>query len=280
MKKNEISTLISQLSNPERCWDAMLDIKFINGKEIHPFLLKHLQDDHAVIRWVIAEKCADISFYEAIPLLFDLLKDNDQQVRKTAFKALKSMSKNSLPLAIKIFLEDDETLHAACSEIIKINGKGAFDELKLHFTDVKIKNGRRFIELLWSLSPFNVESLLIECLNYPALFKESLIYLHKIKSITAVPTLLIHYRNPDYRAIIDSYFSKLQQDQLFDILAETLIDPELGPIAQDIVCSYGKIVLPYIQSKIQVSNFEAKLQWVAVLQTLKESQSFHKNERR
>lgn len=274
MKKHDFQVLLSQLRDPERCWDAMLDIKFINGPIIYDFLLENLQDSHAVVRWVLAEKCADIAFFEAIPILFNLLKDKEQQVRKTAFKSLKSMATKALPFALEAFLKNDETLYAACRELVILNGCAAFEVIKNNFEKIEEKDAARFMSLVWDLSPFNAEPLFIDALQYRNLFKVSLAYLHKIKSIEAIPVLLSLYPEINYQALIDTYFSKLPQDQFFDVLSETLIDPKLGPIAQDIVSQHGKIVLPYIQSKIQASNFDAKVQWVTVLQALKERSAF------
>lgn len=75
----------------------------INDNNIGDSLLKILNDPHAYPRMSAAQALGKIGYLKSVPLLINLLKDNNQQVRDAAHTSLKTMTGESIELNYKLW---------------------------------------------------------------------------------------------------------------------------------------------------------------------------------
>ncbi|MEK9658063.1 MAG: HEAT repeat domain-containing protein [bacterium] len=269
MDARSFQNLIHQLQHKERCWEAMLELKFVTQKDRYPDIIHALTHPHSLVRWVMAEHCGELCLQKSADLLFQLLLDTDPQVRKTAYKALKSMSTSILPCVITHLDHPQVGIRKVAHHLLLTCKEDALDALKDSLPTHGFFVQQRLLNLIWKISPFKCEAILFNVLDLPAVEQHAILYLGQLKSKKAIQPLLKKYEQPNCRSFILAAFEQIGADHVYPIIAKSLVHPALETQALCLAKTIGSPLLPYIQACVSGIGSDQKQTWQNVISKLK-----------
>eukprot|EP01047_Picozoa_sp_COSAG01_P004949 COSAG01_NODE_165_length_23303_cov_269.524953_12_plen_271_part_00 len=264
-----LNDIITRLTDEEQCWEAMLELKFLQDKACEPLIIKALKHQHAVVRWVMAERCADLQLESSIALLFDLLEDQDKQVRNTAYKSLKSMRELVVLEAILRLQHPLVLTRKAADKLIFLCRDDALPSLAKALKVTATLTQQLILSLTWRISPFKAEAILIEALAFPDVAHYAILLLGQLKSRFAILPLIKAYQHARLRAAIHDAFKSIGEEQVYPLVAQYLLDPDLQHSCIIMSKKMGQAILPYIRTCIQESRSESNVTWRHVVQQLR-----------
>ncbi len=269
MSKQKIDRILQLLRLEDSRWDAILELKLIQGKEYTPYLLPYLDDPDWVIRWCITEKLGELKDQRSIPHLLKVFIDSDAHVRKNATKAFYQFGLKPLKQIIPFLGYPNADVRNNAVSIIKHHGTRGLTVLEKAVPEHNWVIANRLVWLIAVLGGTESCANLIRLLRIEYTQKQTILLLGRLKSQKAIPYLLNNFNKPYLRRAILHSLMLIGIIESFAFMVKSISSKsvKLATFAEMASIKIGKPIIPYILKALEQphSNYSRLLKIIVRL---------------
>lgn len=220
--EDRVATLIAKVRDESLRWQAIEVLKSSATKEMLPTLLRYLNDDNWVVRWLLADLLGRIKDPEAIKGLVQLLLDRDFHVEQAAYQSILNLGPSVSGKLVTYLSIPSFKIRKLIFELLIHFNNDALVYLYEVLPECDLISANRLIEIVSRFKSSAAKDFLVSALAFKSVQKSAIIYLGALKYKEAMPKLLELFLNPVLKKLVLEAMLQIDPDFSFELLVQEL----------------------------------------------------------
>ena len=248
----DLNALIMRLRDEDQRWEAILELKVIEGEALSERLIPYLDDSEWIVRWCLTEKLGDLKDVGSLGVLKNQLEDSSIYVRRHAARALYRYGVLGIPSLVGGYsLKNVSVRQAIHMVLIKMGSKG----IKALAAEVAVQNwvvSNRIVQCLYELGTDEAADALVGLLSVKKVRPQLIVLLGLMRCSKAVPSLIKLYDQPSLKRLIMVSLFRIGEEEAYPLIVEALLqsDSYSEDLVKSIINKIGKPILPYLLHRL------------------------------